>query len=204
MIGGMKALFMRPVVERVNQGPFFRSKFALLVRAIAVLFALGVLLVIINMWRGGLSDAPGGTIFAGIVLQLFLAAGTFLVVQTAFVRAGDITSMLEGTYVVIPVAAVVLKLLGEVYAIMGIALAIGGTLAMWIKGAAPGAMFFHDVEVFLPTTAFFRAIDNAFLGGLAFLVTGIIAALLWLVFFYLLADILTVLGDVGTSARRRV
>ena len=196
-------MFMGPVVERVGQGPFFRSRFALLVRVMAALLAIGVLVIIINMWRGGLSDAPGANIFAGILFQLFLVIGTYMAVHAMFIRAGEIGALLEGTYTVIPVAAVFLKMLGDVYASMMLAVTVGGTFAIWItSGSSRGIL--REVETFAPPTTLLHGIDNAFLGGLAFLVIGIVAALLWLAFFYFLSEVVVVIGDVGTSARRRV
>jgi hypothetical protein len=199
-----KALFMKPVLEKLEQGSFFRSKFALLVRVLAVLLALGMLLVMINLWRGGLSDAPGSTIFAGIVFQLFLVAGTYMAVHVMFIKAREIDALREGPYVVLPIAALFLKMLGEIYATLAVAVALGGGFAMWITGAAPRSLFLHDVELFLPSSPLLRGIDNAFLGGLAFMVTGTVAALLWLAIFYFLSEVVTVLADIGTSARRRV
>jgi len=196
-------LSIKPVLERLGQGTFFRGKFALLLRVMGILLAIMVLIAIINMWRGGLSDAPGANIFAGILFQVFLVVGTFFAVHTMFIRANDVAQLLEGTYTAIPIAAIFLKMVGEVYAIMMIVVTIGATFAAWIMGSPPRGLT-GAVEPFAPSTALLHGIDNAFLGGLALLVVGIVSALLYLFFFYVLADIITVLGDVGTSARRRV
>jgi hypothetical protein len=196
-------LSIKPVLERLGQGTFFRSKFALLLRVMAILLAIMVLIAIINMWRGGLSDAPGANIFAGILFQVFLVVGTYFAVHTMFIRANDVAQLLEGTYTVIPIASIFLKMVGEVYAIMMIVVTIGATFAAWIMAAPPRGLT-GAVEPFAPSTTLLHGIDNAFLGGLALLVVGVVSALLYLFFFYVLSEIVVVLGDVGTSARRRV
>jgi hypothetical protein len=196
-------MFMKPVMERLGQGPFFRSKFALLMRIMAIALAIMVLVWIINIWRGGLSDAPGANIFAGILFQLFLVVGTYMAVHAMFIRAGEVSQLLEGTYTAIPIASIFLKMIGELWAAMMIAITVGATFATWIMAAAPRSLM-GAVEPFAPPTTLLHGIDNAFLAGLALLIVGVIFALLYLFTFYVLADIVTVLGDVGTSARRKV
>jgi hypothetical protein len=196
-------LLMKPVLDRLGQGTYFRSKFALLIRVMAIALAVLVLVWIINIWRGGLSDAPGANIFAGILFQLFLVAGTYMAVHAMFIRANEVAALLEGAYTAIPIASIFLKMIGEVWAAMMIAITLGATFATWIMAAAPRGLL-GNVEPFAPPTTLLHGIDNAFLGGLALLIVGIISALLYLFFFYVLAEIVTVLGDVGTAAKRRV
>jgi hypothetical protein len=195
-------MFMKSVMDRLGQGAFFRSKFALLIRIMAIALAVMVLVGIINIWRGGLSDAPGANIFAGILFQLFLVVGTYMAVHAMFIRAGEVSSLLEGAYTVIPIASIFFKMLGEVWASMMIAITLGATFATWIMAAAPRALM-GAVEPFAPSTTLLHGIDNAFLAGLALLIVGVISALLYLFFLYVIAEIITVLGDVGTNARRR-
>ncbi|MEW5924151.1 MAG: hypothetical protein AB1746_09200, partial [Candidatus Zixiibacteriota bacterium] len=81
-------------------------------------------------------------------------------------------------------------------------LSIGGGIGIWFGGGNFMYYVMRYIE-FLPRLPldFLRGGSGTFLGGLLFMVGGIIVAFLSLVFFYLLAELLVVTVDIARNLK---
>jgi hypothetical protein len=89
---------------------------------------------------------------------------------------------------------------GEIYACFFIPLSIGGGIAMWFGGGS----IMRNLERYSympPALDFLSGGGSSFLGGLMFMITGVVVAFMTLVFFYLLSELLVVTVDMARNLR---
>ncbi len=187
-------LFFGRVIDAIAQGAAFRACFSRFLKIAAAGVAFSGLVALFHAWQFTSRQQPPG-IAGGIVYMLFLAAGIYMVVHAAVIRAGHIASLPDGEFTLIPLCAVLCLLAGEAYAAFCASVSIGGGVLIWfIRGDAYNLL--KDVSAFLPS---FRGTD--FLGGILFMIRGLFRAALVLTGGYLASELLLVAGKLGERAQ---
>ncbi len=193
-----KYLFMKPVLQLISVGHFFRKTFAVFLQILAVVIAIAGLVTWITVWKS-VAGQDISLIFGLIIFQLFFVMAIYMVVHTMFIRAGDISALPDSDYTVIPIVSITLKLCGEVYACFSIVVAIAGGILIWFIGG--NAFYFIKMSsLFMPGPGF-GGYSSDFLSGLMFIVGGWLMAFLVLVISYFLSETVVVLADIAKNTR---
>jgi hypothetical protein len=182
-------LFMESVLQLIAQGRFFRKAFAVILQALAVVVFIAGLVMWMSVWRFA-AQAALATLLGIIIFQLLFVIALYMVAHTLFIRARDIAQLPDGDFYVIPIAAIALKLVGEIYASFVAVMSVGGGILIWlmrgyafplVRKAAPLVPHLGDGE--------------GFMGGLLFMGGGLFAAFVVLVLCYFLAEAVVVMAD---------
>jgi hypothetical protein len=190
-----KYFFMKPVLELISVGHFFRKAFAVFLQILAVVVAIAGLVSWITVWKS-VAGQDFSLILGIIIFQLFFVIAVYMVVHTMFIRAGDISALPDSDYTVIPIVSISLKLIGEIYACFVAAVSVGGGIAMWLMKSDAFFMIKRSAP-FIPSFGG----GEGFFGGLLFIVGGLFAALIVLVFFYFLAEAVIVMVEIAENTK---
>jgi len=194
--------FMGRFLRCIGEGDLFKKFFALILRIVAIVIALGGLYVWIRLW-GSVFDLPGFFgVVSGIIFQLILIVTIAMVVHVIWLRSGTINSIVKAEFTVIPIASILMKMMGELYVVIFVPMSIAGGIGIWLGGG--NLMYFVNRYLSsLPRLPFdfLRGGGGNFLGGLYFIIGGIVMAFLSLVFFYLLAELLVVTVDIANNIK---
>jgi len=190
-----KYLFMKPVLQLISQGDFFRKAFAMFLRALAVVTVIAGLVVWVMVWKS-LSGATVLLVLGIIIFQILFVIAIYMVVHALLIRADDITKLPNADYTVIPIVSVALKLCGEVYACFMAVISLAGGILIWFIGGN-AFYFIRRSTVFMPG----YGSGSDFLGGLIFIVGGWLIAFLVLVIFYFLAETVVVMADIAKNTK---
>ena len=190
-----KYLFMRPVLDRLSQGPFFRKHLALCVRLAAAVSAMTALVWFVDAWSFT-ARLEGGRIPGGIVYMLSLAAAAYMAVHAMFLRANDIASLPDAGYTLIPIGGVVSLMIGEAYAAVCAALGAGGGVLIWFAGDSAYDVL-HRVSFFIPFQG-----GGTFMAGILYILRGALRAVVALCLGYLASELFLVVERLGGNAPR--
>jgi hypothetical protein len=190
-----KYLFMKPVLQLISVGHFFRKAFAVFLQILAVVIAIVGLVKWVGIWKS-IVGQDTSLILGIIIFQLFFVIAVYMVVHTIFIRAGDIAALPDADYTVIPIVSISLKLCGEIYACFSAVVAIAGGILIWFVG---GNAFYFIQKSGIFMSGFGYGSD--FLGGLAFIVGGWLVSFIVLVVFYFFAEMVVVITDIAKNAK---
>jgi hypothetical protein len=190
-----KYLFMKPVLERIAHGPFFRKNLALCVRVAAAVAAMAALVEFVDAWNFT-SRLEAGRIPGGIVYMLSLAAAAYMAVHAMLIRANDIASLPQTEYKLIPVAGVVFLMLGEAYGAVCAALGAGGGILIWFAGDTSYNVL-HRVSFFIPFQG-----GGTFMAGILYIIRGALRAVVALCLGYLASELALVVEKLGGNEPR--
>lgn len=190
-----KYLFMKPVLDRLAQGPFFRRNLALCVRIAAAVAAMAALVEFVDAWNFT-SRLEGGRIPGGIVYMLSLAAAAYMAVHAMLIRARDIASLPQTGFTLLPVAGVAFLMIGEAYAAACAALGAGGGILIWFAGDASYNVL-HRVSFFIPFQG-----GGTFMAGILYILRGALRAVVALCLGYLASELALVVEKLGGNAPR--
>ncbi len=182
-------LFMESVLQLIAQGSFFRKAFARVLQALAVVVSIAGLVMWMSVWRFA-ARAPIVVLLGIVIFQLLFVVALYMVAHTLFIRARDITALPDTELFVIPIAAIALKLVGEIYASFVAVMSVAGGILIWLmRGYA-----FSVVKMAAP---FVPRLGNGegFLGGLLFMGGGLFAAFVVLVVSYFLAEAVVLIAE---------
>lgn len=193
-----KYFFMKPVLQLISVGQFFRKAFAIFLQILAVVIAIAGLVAWVGIWKS-VAGQDASLILGIIIFQLFFVIAIYMVVHTMFIRAGDISALPDSDYTVIPIVSIALKLCGEIYACFSVVVAIAGGILIWFIGGN-AFYFIKKSGIFMPGPGF-GGYGSDFLGGIMFIVGGWLLAFLVLVISYFLAETTVVLADIAKNTR---
>jgi len=191
-----KYLFMKSALGLISQGGFFSRVVAIGLRVIAVVVALAGLVIFVMAWKM-VFQLPAAGVLGGIIYQLLFVVAIYMVVHTLIIRANDIARLQPAEFIVIPIASIFLKLMGEIYACLAGVFAVGAGILTWFAGEDS----FYMLRNILPFIPFLRFGGATFLGGLMVIVGGVLAAFFALMFFYLLSESIVVMVDLAKNTR---
>ena len=186
-------LFMRPVLNWLAQPRSFNQLLAFTLRALA---ALVIPLSLVTFFKAGkvIFDLPASGILGGIFFQLLFVAAIYCVVHVLILRARDIDALPGGDYNMFSLARILVRTVGETFAAFIALVAVGGGIFVWFTGKGVTAIL-NPPPKFLPLFG-----DTTFMGGIEFMVGGVLSAILTLVVAYLASDGFRLLAEV--SARQ--
>src|SRR5208337_1082758 len=182
-------LFMESALQLIAQGKFFRKAFARVLQALAVVISIAGLVTWMSFWRFA-AQAPFAALLGIVIFQMLFVVALYMVAHTLFIRARDIAALPEAEFYVIPIAAIVLKLMGEIYASCVAVMSIAGCILIWLmRGYA-----FSLVRKAVPLAPHLGD-GEGFMGGLLFMGGGLFAAFVVLVLCYFLAEAVVLMAD---------
>lgn len=185
--------FMRPLLKKLGQPAFVNRTVSRVIRVCVALIVLGSLASFFSAGKVIFSLPNTSAIFGGIVFQLFFIMAIYSVSHVLVIRAKDIKNLPGhlGSVYMLPVAAILVRMLGEAYAGFIALLAIGGGIFVWFTGLKVGAIL-GPVTTFFPTMR-----DASFIGGIEFMVTGTMIAIAVIIVSYMVAEVFYLLARFG-------
>lgn len=195
----------RGTLNALAQGKLIRRSIAvaLQIGAVLVLVAALVMLVLILKQSFQTGTSAGATI-GGITMALLLAGALFAVSQIYLFRANSVRELDDSPFTVIPIVSILFRAAGETYAVVALALGIGGCVFTWLSGANPGTVLTAiggNLGPFAPNLAGETG-NGPFLDGLAFLAGLAVMGFLTLVSFYALAELVVMIVDIAINVRK--
>ena len=190
-----KLLFVRPLLLLMGQGKFFARVMAMAVRACA---ALVVLFSLTTFFQVGklLFALPASGIPGAVIFELLFVIGIYAVVHVLLLRARDLEQLAVGEWYALPLAAVIMRMLGETYAAFVSLVAIGTGVFVWFTNMSVTRILNPTVRPLFPGMR-----DNpSFMGGIEFMVSGALAGLAVLVLSYVLAEVFELLTRLAARA----
>jgi len=134
-------------------------------------------------------DLPASGILGGIVFQVFFVLAIYAVVHGLFIRARNVDALSGGEYNMFPLAAILVRAAGEAIAAFISLIAMGGGVYVWFTGKGVGTILTSPPN-FMPLFG-----DTTFMGGIEFMVGGVLSAILVVVISYLAAEGLQLLAE---------
>ncbi len=179
-------LFMRTVLNWLAVPRHFNRMISVTLRVVA---GLVVPLGLVAIFKAGkvVFELPASSILGGMFFMLLFAVAVYAVVHTLFLRASDIDRLAGGEYNMFPLATVMAKTLGEVFAAFISLVAVGGGIFVWFTGKSVNTIL-NPLPVFMPTFG-----DTTFMGGIEFMVGGVLSAIAALAVAYLVAELFKLL-----------
>lgn len=185
-----------PFLESLAKGPVLRKTLALTLRILAAVLilaglfmALGTIGQIINVIRIDAAEALGG-----LLSLVLIVAGFFLAVKVVLFRAKSILTSSESEYPIVSLSLLLLRTAGELLALFYSVFGFISGITIWFGGEFPFLPSFWR-SLFLPGIP-------AFILGLGIILASLLQAILMLLAFYLLAELLLLLRDLATNCRR--
>lgn len=188
-------LFMKPVLQFISEGKFFRKTVAIALRILAITIAFASLVGWIVKWQFVFS-LPVTGIIGGIIFQLLMVVAAYMVIHIVIIRVGNIQRLPEAEYTVIPIVALCLKLLGEIYASFLTVTAVAGGLYIWMTGRNAGKDLLGVIAPLVPAIS-----DLSFIGGVKFILSGATMAFVTLLVSYFLSEMVILMVDISRSTR---
>jgi len=182
--------FMRTVLDWLREPRHFNRMMAVTLRVVATLV---VPLSLVAFFKAGkvIFDLPTSGILGGILFQMFFVVAVYCVVHGLFIRARQIDALSGGDYNMFPLAAIIVRAGGEVFAGFVGLVAVGGGIFIWFTG--------KGIETILNPTPYFLPVfgDTTFLGGIQFIAGGVLSAIAVIGLAYLLAEGLVLVEEVA-------
>jgi uncharacterized membrane protein YhaH (DUF805 family) len=190
--------FFTPVLDALSYGRTVRKAVAVALRVLGILLALGGLVLAINILKYSFRpDTTTEATLGGVLFAIVLLAAFVCVVEIHFYRARSVDELGETALAVIPVASVLCRLAGEVWATLLMAVGVGGCFFLALAKVSPLA-FLSEMGGLLPAAN----LEASFLGGALLLLQMCVLALVVLVGSYLAAEGLLLALDVAGNVRR--
>ncbi len=188
--------FFFPVLDALERGVVIRTAVAVVVRVAGVLMMLGGLVTTVLVGKYAFQAGDDAVTFAGLLVALIVFVGLLCVSQVYFYRAAAISRLPDSPFTVMPVVSILLRLAGEVYALLCVIGGVGGCLFTWIVGLGPGRIL-REFGGFLPSADS----GDGFLGGLMFLLYLSSVGCWVLISSYFFAEVTLVASDIATNVR---
>ncbi len=175
-------LFVRPLLKRLGESRFLFRMVAVTLKVVA---ALIVLLSLTTFFKAGklTFELPTNRILGGVLFELLFVIAVYVVVHVLLIRARDIENLEPSGYHALPLAPVLFRTLGEAYAGFVISIGVGGGLFVWFTDLSLNSVLSPAIRDVMPTIS-----ASTFLGGIMFMLNGILAGIAALVAAYIAAD----------------
>lgn len=179
--------FMRPLLRQLERAGFVHRVVSVTLRAAA---ALVVLFSLVAFFKVGkvIFELPPSGILGGIFFQACFILAIYTVVHAMIIRARDIDDLDKEAYSIFPVLTLLTKLAGEVVAFFIALVAIGGGVYVWFTGRSV-ATIMNPMSILLPAFG-----DATFMGGIEFMVGGVLVAIASLISLYALSETIGMLS----------
>jgi len=181
---------IRKFLDSMSEGSIFR----LVIGNFLIVIAVLNLVVGIFFWLYAFGEIFDDTFVVGIgtlVFQVFALGVIFLISNIIWIRAEKVKGLEPGPFTLIPIFAVILRLVGEILFVSLLLLSIPSMVAIWF-----GAAYF--VSLFVPWVSPFM---GGFFGGVSVGLAMGIAAFVWLAILYFIAETIEVLYRMAIDIR---
>lgn len=185
--------FMRPILRRMREGVFVYLIVSVVLRVIAALMVPASLAAFFQAGKVIFGLPTTGAIFGGILYQLFYVLAIYAVVHVFLIRASDIRTMQPGEVYMLPLGAMLMRMLGEAYAAFVALVAMGGGFFVWFTSKKAAAIM-GPLATFFPSMR-----DATFIGGIEFMLTGLLLSVGAVIGSYMLAEIIMLFGMAGNA-----
>ena len=176
-----KYFFMQTVLNWLAEPRRLNRFLAITLRVLA---ALIVPFSLVTFFKAGkvIFALPPSGVLGGVVFQIFFVLAVYAVVHGLIIRARSIEDLTGGEYNIFPLVAILLRTVGEAMAAFISLVAVGGGIYVWFTGKGIGTIL-NPPPKFLPLYG-----DTTFMGGIEFMVGGVLSAILVIVVSYLAAE----------------
>lgn len=199
-----KLAFMPAMIKSFAEGRFINRAWGFILRVLAILVVVAGAIRWVPLWSYTVNYSTGGII--GLVLfQLIFIIAIYMVAHALLIRARDINELPQSDYMVMKIVSVLLKTIGEIMASSMMAGGFAGGLMIWFVGYN-ARYILYEMGTIIPLMG--RLInsgiyaENMFVGGLLFLIGGILLALFILLLSYLFSEILLATADIAINTKK--
>lgn len=188
-----KILLIRPFLKKISEGNFFTKIFSWFLKILAALALVGFLFVSYKLWDSLSSGFEIKVFFVCLFIEIIMIAMIFVIVNILLIRSIDIDSLpLSTDYTVIPIFVIVVKMLGEIFAVYFTLMGLGAGIAIWIVGAVPP--LFPGMSQ--------MGSGGGIAGGFIAIILGPIVGFMMLSISYLIAEQIGVFVDIARNTKR--
>lgn len=191
-----KYLFMRLVLQKLAEGRIFRLAFTIALRALAGVIILVGLVTWLTMWKLVLSLSGTG-LLGGFLFQVLFCVAVYAVAHTVLIRASEIAQLPDSELTLLPIAMIIIRLIGEVWAAFGVVISVAGGILIWFAGGSAGALL-NNLPWMVPSSVG----GETFIGGVLLIVIGVLVSFFALTFFYWLAELLGLNVSIARNVER--
>jgi hypothetical protein len=184
-----KYFFIRAFINLLGQPRFFSRMIAVIIR---VGTALIVLFSIPTFFQAGklTFELSANKMLGGILFEIFFVVAVYAAVHVLLIRARDVDDLPAKEFYALPLGGVLIKMIGEVYASYVALVAVGGGIFVWFTAKKLGTILNPTILWLFPV-----AHDDAtFIGGIGFMISGVLVAIAVLIVSYMLAEALSMIG----------
>jgi len=189
-----------PLLDALSDGRVIRRFVAGGLQLAGWLTLLAGVIGVVVILKAAFSEAlPTEATIAGVMWALIFAAAVAALAQISFYHARDVRRLPDDRFVLIPIASIVFRLVGEQVATWCVAFGIAGFLVMLV--ASPYARFLLNATDFLPLASLSGA---GLLGALWVLATSLSTGFTILLLFYFCGEMVLVAADAANQLRQLV
>lgn len=193
---------MRKILNALSKGSVFRTAFMVIIGLLALVTAIGGLYIFIVTW-GQVDDARGWGVLGIILFQFFFIFAIYAVVHILILRAWDVYLLPDAEFTVIPIVSMLIKLFGELFAVILTIFSIAAGILIWMVGS--GGLRY--IQRNLGMGDFLHPLfgGGSFLYGVGVILGGILYAFVVLILTYFIAETIVVMVSIArNTARTRV
>ncbi|UCH53911.1 MAG: hypothetical protein JSW09_03730 [Pseudomonadota bacterium] len=185
-----KLLFVRAVLTHLAEAKFFCRAAAWVIRISAALMVLYSLVTFFSVGKL-IFTLPTTGILGGVLFEVFFVVAVYAAVHVLVLRAKEIEALPAHPYYALPLGAKLVQMLGETYAAFVTFVAVGGGLFVWFTNQSLSKVLNPLIRALFPG----GRDDPSFMGGIAFVVTGILTALAVLILAYVIGQLLQIASN---------
>lgn len=130
----------RTVLRALSEGKVIRSSIAVVLQVGAVFVLLAGLYGLIQVLKVSFQFPSATATIGGLFVAVLLGAAAFGVSQIYLFRAQSIRDLEDSPFPVIPIVSILFRTAGETYAVVALAVGVGGCLFAWLSGISPGTL----------------------------------------------------------------
>jgi len=179
---------MRPLLDLLAQDRFQRRAVSTALKGAAALLVLLNLPVFFHAGRV-VFDLPVNGILGGVLFEVCFVLAVYVAAHTLLIRAHDIFRMPPGEYPALRIAPLLLRALAEAYAGYVSLVAVGAAIFVWFTNLSLEKVLTPAMRALFPNV---RS-DPSFMGGIEFMLIGVLVSIAILFVTYVVADAIGVL-----------
>lgn len=185
-----KVLFVGWLLQRLDDGEFFRKLFAAILAGLAVVGGIYALVAFFIGWKE-IFALSGEAMAGGIFYQATFVVASYAAVHVLLLRARTLNDAMLVGNPVLTVAAAYSRVLGEAWALVVIPLGLGGGVLNWFAGPRAQAVYKPVAGVVF----FLKGVAASFSAGGVLIVKGLAYGLAGFLLAYVVAELLLIAAN---------
>lgn len=189
-------MFMSGVLRLLSEGAFVYRAVAFTLRSLIGVLILAALAVFFTAGKVIFGLSATGAIAGGILYQLCYVISIYAVVHVLLIRSRDIALEKPGTVFMLPLGAMLVRMVGEAYAAFVAFISLGSAIFTWFTG--------QKASVILGPLGYLFPImtDASFLGGIGFIFAGVMLSLAAIIGSYMLSELMLIASRSGAHSAK--